>query len=109
MISVFATIYTAKQGVTGAECTEALGNDYATGATLHLQKIKDTPCECPLSFGGVGFGFELGPVRSALRDAGSHIRLSNRCPLARYRERRDIFAIGEYPAKTHFNEFLSKP
>ena len=50
------------------------------------------------SFGGVGFGFELGPVRFALRDAGAHIRLSNRCPLVRYRERRDIFAIGEYPA-----------
>ena len=52
------------------------------------------------SFGGVGFGFELGPVRSALRDAGSHIRLSDRCPLAKHRERRDIFATGEYPANS---------
>ena len=36
---VFATLFTAKQGVSRAECTEATADDYATGATRHLQKI----------------------------------------------------------------------
>ena len=43
----------------------------------------------------------LSDLNCALRAIGeaessSHIRLSDRCPLARLRERRDIFAIGEY-------------
>ena len=36
LIIVFTTLYTAKQGVYRAERTEAIANDYATGATLHL-------------------------------------------------------------------------
>ena len=38
--------------------------------------------------------------RAKHKESGSHIRLFNRCPLARRRKRRDIFAIGEYPACT---------
>ena len=38
LIIVFATLYTAQQGVCRAERTEAIANDYATGATLYLQK-----------------------------------------------------------------------
>ncbi|MBO7196584.1 MAG: hypothetical protein J6V80_04565 [Clostridia bacterium] len=35
MSIVFTTLYTEKQGVDRAECTEAIDNDYETGATLH--------------------------------------------------------------------------
>jgi hypothetical protein len=34
LIIVFATLYTAKQGVCRAECTEARADDYATGADV---------------------------------------------------------------------------
>jgi hypothetical protein len=35
--------------------------------------------------------------KRSVAESGSHIRLSDRCPLARHRERRDIFAKGEIP------------
>lgn len=53
-------------------------------------------------FGGAQPQFETVLQTVGEAESGSHIRLSDRCPLARHRERRDIFATGEYPAGRFF-------
>ena len=62
-----------------------------------------------LSFGCVGFGFELGSVRYAQRDAGAHTPSEDRQACLSGAGRGYLHALREYPAKTHFDEFLSKP
>ena len=60
LIIVFSTVDTTKQGVSRAECTEVIADDYATCAVCHEVQIpspqpknKDTPCVCPLFFATV--------------------------------------------------------
>ena len=45
-------------------------------------------------------------VHRRCTESGPHIRLSDRCPLARHRERRDIFAKGEIPGTQHVSCFF---
>jgi len=64
---VSATLFTAKQGVCRAECTEATADDYATGATRHLQDVltKKMPTEKPEIFSGfIRFSPFFGTLRA---------------------------------------------
>ena len=47
--------------------------------------------------------------KRSVAESGSHIRLSERCPLARHRERRDIFAKGEIPGIAHKENHALSP
>ena len=52
---------------------------------------------CPALFGRATHEAHPAPRAKGVAESGPHIRLSDRCPLARHRERRDIFAKGEIP------------
>ena len=77
MIIVFTTLYTAKQGVGRAECTEAIDNDYATGATLHLAD----PCGRFFVLTSAGLKFEAA-LRALAKQNLVHICRAERVKLA---------------------------